>query len=231
MPNLLQNEIGRLGKRLLELGGRAEESLHLAVRALLERDRQLARQVIDADTAIDAMEVGLEEDVLGTLALHRPVAGDLRFVVSVLKISNDLERVGDLATSIARQALVVADGPDTPVPVDLRTMAPQVSAMLREALDALVRADAAQALRVRDADRDVDARHRANAECTERAIESDWSGTHYYLAYLSASRSLERIADHAKNIADDVAYVVGGEVVRHPALRGQPPPNAGGPSQ
>jgi phosphate transport system protein len=215
MPSILQNEIAKLEQRLLSLGGYAEESVQRAVRALAERDRELARQVIVADADIDTLEVDLEEEGLKVLALHRPVAGDLRFVVAVLKINNDLERVGDLATSIAKQALIIAGGPDVAAPIDLQVMAQKAAVMLRQSLDALVRADVDLARQVRAADGEVDAAHQGNAAGIAAAIARSVGGTPAYLAYLAASRSLERVADHAKNIADDVVYMLEGEIVRH----------------
>ena len=223
MPSILQNEIAKLEQRLLSLGGYAEESIHRAVKAVAERDRQLAQQVIADDAEIDALEVDLEEEGLKVLALHRPVAGDLRFIVAVLKINNDLERVGDLATSIARQALITADRPDVRAPFDLPAMAVKATTMLRQSLDALVGADVGLARQVRGADREVDAAHQANTAALEAAIAGGVGGTTCYLAYLAVSRSLERIADHAKNIADDVVYMLAGEIVRHRGTAGPGP--------
>jgi phosphate transport system protein len=222
MPNILQNEIAKLEKRLLSLGGCAEESIHRAVRAVVERDRHLAQQVVEADTEIDNLEVDLEEEGLKVLALHRPVAGDLRFIVAVLKINNDLERVGDLATSIARQALIVTDRPVLAAPFDVPTMAQKAVAMLRRSLDALVQADVGLARQIRGADKEVDAAHQANTAAIEASIARNTGGTTGCLAYLAVSRSLERVADHAKNIADDVIYLLEGDIVRH---RGTPRPN------
>ena len=215
MPNILQNEVAKLENRLLTLAACAEESIHRAVRAMVERDRELARQVVLADAEIDSMEVDLEEEGLKVLALHRPVAGDLRFIVAVLKFNNDLERIGDMGTSIARQALVVAGRPDVAVPFDVQAMAQKAVIMLRQALDALVRADVDLARRVHAADKEVDAAHEANTAGIEAAIARCVSGTACYLAYLAVSRSLERVADHAKNIADDVIYMLEGDIVRH----------------
>ncbi len=215
MPNILQSEIAKLENRLLSLGGCAEASIHRAVHAMVERDRDLAQQVILDDAEIDGLEVDLEEEGLKVLALHRPVAGDLRFIIAVLKINNDLERIGDMGTSIARQALTVADRPEVAVPFDVQAMAQKAVAMLRQALDALVRADVELARQVKGADKEVDAVHLANTRGIEAAIARCVSGTGSYLAYLAVSRSLERVGDHAKNIAADVIYMLGGDIVRH----------------
>jgi phosphate transport system protein len=223
MPNILQNEIAKLEARLLHLAGCAEESIHRAVRAMVERDRDCAQQVILDDAEIDTLEVDLEEEGLKVLALHRPVAGDLRFIIAVLKINNDLERIGDMGTSIARQALVVARRADVAVPFDVLAMAQKAAAMLRQALDALVRSDVDLARRVHGADKDIDAAHEANTASIEAAIARCVSGTSCYLAYLAVSRSLERVADHAKNIADDVVYMLEGDIVRHRGPSGQYP--------
>lgn len=220
MPNILQNEIAKLEKRLLCLGGCAEESIHLAVRAMLERNRELAQRVILADAEIDTMEVDLEEEGLKVLALHRPVAGDLRFIVAVLKITNDLERIGDMGTSIARQGLIVASQAEVAVPFDVQAMAQKAVAMLRRSLDALVGSDVGLARQVSGADAEVDAAHLANTAGIVAAIAGSVSGTASYLAYLSVSRSLERVADHAKNIAADVIYMLEGDIVRHRGAAG-----------
>ena len=228
MSKILINEISRLEKRLLTLSGCAEENLHKAVKAVTDRDRVRAQAVIAADAQIDRQEVDLEEEGLKLLALHRPVAGDLRFIVAVIKMNSDLERIGDLAETIARQALLLADRPEVPAPFDLQPMAARASAMIRDTLDALIRADVATARQVRAADKEVDALHHANLARVENAIRTNVEAVDAYLAYLSVSRSLERIADHAKDIAADILYMLEGEIVRHPQ-KAESDPAAGPP--
>lgn len=215
MSKLLENEVHRLEKQMLALCGLAEDAICKAVKAVEDRNRDLANAVIESDTAIDRAEVELEEEGLKTLALHQPVAVDLRFIVAVLKINSDLERLGDLATSIAKQALALADLPDMPQPFDVRGMSAKAVHMICMSIDALVRLDAAMARQVRSLDREVDTRHHENLVLLEYTMRERPASVPACMAYLAVSRSLERVGDHAKNIADDVIYMVEGEIVRH----------------
>jgi len=223
MSKILLSEIDRLEKSLLRLSTVAEESLHKAVKAVLTRDPQLARSVIAADAEVDEMEVELEEDCLKVLALHQPVASDLRYIVVMLKINNDLERVGDLATNIAQRALLISDQPEITVPFDLQSMAEKVWTMIRDSVDALVRLDEALAGSVRELDKEVDRQHHANYDQLAAAAKKNIPLLDAYIAYLSVSRSLERIADHATNIAEDVVYLLEGAIVRHDGMHKQVP--------
>jgi len=167
---ILAREIDRLKQRILLLGGRVESSLRQAVKAVRERDTALARSVIDTDEEIDQQEVELEEECLKILALHQPVAIDLRFIVAVLKINNDLERVGDLATNIADHAIFLSERPPIAFPFDFEAMAERVQEMLRLSLDALVNQSSSAAQRVRLADDEVDRLHRAAVERVSAAF-------------------------------------------------------------
>ncbi len=215
MPKHLQREIENLKKRILHLGTVVEESLQKAVRALRRRDDVLARSVIDTDPDIDEMEVRVEEECLKVLALHQPVAIDLRFIVAVLKINSDLERIGDLAVNVAERAVFLASRDPVDIPFDFAGMAWKTQAMLKKSLDALVNLDVDLASKVRSADDEVDAMNRQMYRQVEQGIREHPDRLESLIQLLSASRHLERVADHATNIAEDVIYMLEGEIVRH----------------
>ncbi len=217
MPVHLQKEINRLKKMVLALGARVEENLRAAVRAVTDRDRDLARRAIDADHEIDRTEVDVEEECLKILALHQPVANDLRYIVAILKINHDLERVGDLAVSIAERVEALADVPPFEIPFDLPGLAAKVQSMLSGSLDAMINLDADRARRIWLSDDEIDQRNReAYARITER-LHREPAQADGLLSLLSVSRNLERVGDHATNIAKDVLYIVEGEIFRHRA--------------
>jgi len=223
-PNpLLQREIDALKQRLLLLAGKIEGALRVAVRAVRDRDHQLARRVLDGDGEIDQLEVDLEEECLKVLALHQPVAHDLRFIVAVLKINNDLERVGDLAANIARSALHLADHGRFTIPFDFYGMADKAAAMVKISLDALVQLDRAAAERVIDADDEIDRIHEETYLRVEDEIRGRPEQVALQLNFIGLSRSLERIADMATNIAEDVIYLIDGEIVRHQKKKSDQP--------
>lgn len=213
----LTKEIDTLKKNILALSTVVEESVHKAVRSIDERDMELARDVIDNDEVIDQTEVDIEESCLKLLALHQPVAIDLRFIVAVLKINNDLERIGDLAVNLAERALYLSVHPPVGVPFDFGAMAKKSQSMLKNSLDALVNMNAGLAAKVILEDDDVDAMNQEMYIKVQQAIRKDTDRLESYIHYLSASRHLERIADHATNIAEDVIYMIRGEIIRHKA--------------
>ncbi len=213
--SLLSREIDKLKERLLLIGGEVERSLSDAVRAVDERDLELARKVVDHDTEIDRMEVDLEEECLKILALYQPVATDLRFIVTVLKVNNDLERIGDLAANIADYSLMLNGGKDVPFSYDFATMAAKTQEMLSNSLDALVNRSADLAHRVRNADDEVDDLHRQMYGKVEKRMKDHPELMSVFIKHIGLSRCLERIADLATNIAEDVIYLVTGEIVRH----------------
>ena len=213
----LLREIEHLKKEILMVGAMAELSVREATKAIETYDSVLARQVIEKDAQLDQMEVDVEEVCLKTLALHQPVATDLRFIVAVLKINNDLERVGDLAVNIAERALFLTSRPRIDIGFDFSAMAVGVQSMLKMSLDALVNYDADQAHRVSAKDDAIDAMNRQMYRLVQRAILDHPECTETLIHMLSAVRHLERIADHATNIAEDVIYMIKGQIVRHQA--------------
>jgi len=225
MSNVLQKELDRLKKMILALCAVVEENVSRSVRSVETRDPQLAQRIVDSDKEIDATEVDIEEECLKVLALHQPVAGDLRLIVAVLKINSDLERIGDLAVNIAQRGLSLASRERIPVPVDLTVMSEKVQAMLRKSLDALVNLDARLAHEVGAHDDEVDELNRRNFRTIQEEIRKNPGEIEPLIEYLSVSRHLERVADHASNIAEDVIYLIEGTIIRHRGAEYQPPPS------
>src|SRR5262245_4047194 len=224
MSKHLERDLDNLQRDILALAASVETAIHKAIRALQERDSALAQQVIAGDAAIDEEENHVEEECLKTLALYQPVAIDLRRITAVLKINTDLERMGDLAEDMAERALQLAQPPFIAVPDDLQRMADVTATMVRQSLDAVSNLDARLARAVCRMDDVVD---RFNHDIIEELVRSMQSAPELVrpgLSLFSATRHLERIADHATNIAEDVIYLVEGEIVRHrpAAFSGQP---------
>jgi phosphate transport system protein len=215
MSVFLEREIDELKKLISSLAAHVEANVEKAVRAVHEKNTELAHEVVESDPDIDQMEVNIEEECLKVLALHQPVAHDLRFIVAVLKVNNDLERIGDLAAGIAEQVEDLADMGMGPAPYDLLGMAGRVRAMLRDSLDAMMGRDAEIARRVIEADDEVDAMDRLMYPEVRAAIRENLDRTAGYIRLLRVSQNLERIADHATNIAEDVIYLAEGEIIRH----------------
>jgi len=210
-----QNEIDRLKKKILHLAALVEESLRLAVRAVSDRSVEIADRVIDGDPVIDSLEIEVEEDCLKILALHQPVAADLRYVVAVLKINNDLERIADLAVNIAERARDQARCAHMAVAFDLTAMLDRAVTMVRKSVDSLVAQDTDMAREVRLEDDVIDEMHRAMFHMIQQLLRENPDKVEYLVCLLSVSRNLERIADHATNIAEDVVYMIEGVIVRH----------------
>lgn len=220
-PRHIEREIDKLKREILALGAVVEESLHNAVRALEDRDTALARQTIEGDPAIDQMEVDVEENCLKVLALHQPVARDLRLIIAILKINNDLERVGDLAVNIAERALFLATKEKLEIPLDFVHMAEVAKQMLKKSLDALVGENPALAHEVCRMDDEVDAINREMYGVIQDAIRTRPERLESLIHLLSVSRHLERVGDSATNIAEDVIYMIEGVIVRHKVERYQ----------
>ncbi len=215
MTTHLHKEIENLKKRILYMGAEVEELVRKAVDALAARKVKAAQEVIDHDEALDQTEVEIEEECLKILALHQPVAIDLRYVIAVLKMNNDLERIGDLAVDIAERAVFLSERAPIDLRLDLQGMADLVQWMLKNSLDALVNSDPSLARQVRASDDEVDDMNRGMFTLVQDYIRRDPEHAAEAIHWLSASRHLERIADQATNIAEDVIYMVEGEIVRH----------------
>ncbi len=207
--------IEQLKKKILHLTAMVEENLLTAVKSINLRDSGLAETVVDNDYEIDKMEVEVEEECLKILALHQPVAIDLRFIISVLKINNDLERIGDEAVNIAMRTTELARWDRTDVPFNLSVMLRLAVRMVKRSTDALIAMETSDAREVCFADDEMDEYHKETYRAVQEEIKKDPKYTPYLISLLGVSRSLERIADHATNIAEDVIYMVNGEIIRH----------------
>ena len=215
MSKHLQRDLDGLQRDMLALAGLVEGAVHKAIHSLQERDVDMAHEVIDGDGQIDSEENHIDEECLKILALHQPVAVDLRLIAAAMLINVDLERIGDLAEEIAERALHLAQPPLLPIPEKLQRMTDLTTMMLREALDAYVNLNKPQAQAVMRMDDEVD---RYNTEIIHEIVEQMKKTPALVdagLSMFSAVRHLERIADHATNIAEDVIYLIDGEIVRH----------------
>jgi phosphate transport system protein len=215
MTRHLQRDLDNLQRDLLAEAAHVEEAIHFSIQSLQAWDKDRARQVIDGDPRIDEEENLIEDAALKILALHQPVAIDLRRVASILKINTSLERMADLAASIAQRVTHLVSLPRIVIPDKLQIMTDLTTSMVREALDAFVNLDTRRARRVIRLDDEVD---RLNAEIIEELVplmKSSADAVEPGLSLFSVTRHLERIADHATNIGEDVVYLVEGEIVRH----------------
>ncbi len=216
MTKHFQRELARIRELLLHIGDIVELSVTEAVRAIETKDVKLATEVIDRDRNIDIREVELEEECLKALALHQPVAMDLRLIVACLKMNNDLERIGDLAVNIAHKVGDLREFENITVDTDLLLqMSTAAQSMLRKALNALVNLNVEEARVVLKGDDVIDELNRKVHVQMGALMRKDIDNLRAYQIYVSVSRNLERIGDHATNIAEDVIYLVEGEIIRH----------------
>ena len=215
MTRHIEHQIAQLKDSILRFGTIVEESISRSNIALFKQDIALAQKVIANDAEIDRLEVELEEECLKVLALYQPVAADLRFVVAALKINNDLERIGDLASNIAKTVSQLTTTGPFKLPEEISSKAKQAEEMVKNSLDAVVKADPDLARQVREEDDVVDAGRQAVRKLVIQQIQKNPEKVESLLQINSVSKHLERIADMATNIAEDVIYMVEGEIVRH----------------
>ncbi|MBF0407381.1 MAG: phosphate signaling complex protein PhoU [Candidatus Riflebacteria bacterium] len=215
MSRHLSNEIEKLKTRILEMAGMVESRVHRAVKSLENLSIEEAQLIIDSDIEIDQAEVEIEEECLKILALHQPVAIDLRLIIAALKINVDLERIGDLAVNIAERALFLSKCEAIKLSINFGEIQNRSLAMLRESLESLMKYDTSLARRVRNSDDEVDKINRQMYLYVAEKGKEHPDQIDSLLSYLSVSRHLERIADYASNIAEDVIYLVEGIIVRH----------------
>lgn len=217
-----EEELEQLKVRLLHMGGLAEEQVRLAIRALVDRDAAAVTRVLQSDAPINALHIEVDNRCFTLLALHQPMAVDLRVIVAGVKINTDLERVGDLACNIAEAAERYTTHAPVKELIDIPRMAAVAQAMLRDALDAFVRRDPALAQYVLNEDDTLDGlKTQIFRELLTYMLE-DPSTIAPALDLILISRHLERIGDHATNIAEDVIFMVSAKDVRHHAAEGQP---------
>lgn len=209
-----EEDLVRLRQSVLEMGGLVERQIQDAVTALARGDEALAEATIERDHEVNRYDVEIDEQCVHILALHQPAARDLRFITTSLKITTDLERVGDMAVNISERAIELAEKPGS-LQVDLPRMADTVRKMLRECLDAFVHEDADLALAVCREDDEIDVLHREMFSYLLGRMTSDPGLVVPGTAQLFVSKYLERIADHATNIAEMVIFMVKGKSIRH----------------
>jgi phosphate transport system protein len=215
MRSRFQHGLDELRERLLEMGGMAEAAIELAAESYRKRDGRLAQQVFERERKINQSERTIDEIAVDLLAMQQPMATDLRFVLAVLKINADLERVGDLAVNIAQRSLDLLQEPEVEVPVDISRMTTAVSTMVRRALESFLSAKIEVAQAVLEMDSIVDRMKDEAFVNLVAQMKRDPEHVRSYLDVLLIARSLERIADHATNIAEDVIFWVSGADVRH----------------
>lgn len=215
MTQHFQNELQSLKEALSKLATRVEENLHRAIQSIKERSLELAKEVLEVDKEVDRMEMLLEEEVLKVLALHQPVATDLRYVITVLKLNNELERIGDLTGNVAERAIAILEGESFEFEHDFETQSRLVCQMVRKSLDAIFQMNREGAIEVFKLDDEVDSIHRNMYDLVRKKLLDDPSQIAFLLNNLSISKHLERIADHAENMASDILYMFDGEIIRH----------------
>ncbi len=213
----LKRDLESLHQHIMSMCAMVEEVVHRAVAELVRPDVRVSQEIVDGDDEVDRWDVRIEEECLKILALHQPVAGNLRRVAAVMKIGWELERVADVAVNIAERAAGLAGAPEVPVPDKLHHMAQAALDMLRLALDAFVSLDSRLARDVCVQDDVVDALNREIIDELLVMMKRSPDLVEPALQLFSASRHIERIADHATNIAEDVVYLVEGGIIRHRA--------------
>jgi phosphate transport system protein len=219
-----QDDLDRLKSRLVRMAGMAEASVRMAVEALLQRNEAKAREVIEREATLDALELEIEDMAVNLLALQQPMARDLRLITMAMRISSDLERVGDHAVNIAEAVGWLLEAPVFPVLPEIEEMVRIATDMLTDALDAFVRGDATLAREVVRRDDRVDELHDNNFRILLTHMMEDPRKITAGMDLLLVSGNLERIADLATNISEDIVYMVEGRTIRHDAGRQERPP-------
>jgi phosphate transport system protein len=215
MQRHFHEELEALKQTLLAMGGLVEDQIRRVMRALTERDEALAQEVIDRDRQVNTYDVEVDEQCVQLLALNQPAAGDLRFITTAMKIVTDLERIGDQAVNIAQRAIELNREPQLKPYIDLPRMAERAQAMVKESLDAFVARDTDLARRVCAEDAEVDALKEQMFRELLTFMMEDARTIPRAIRLILISRFLERVADHATNIAEMVVYMVEGKMVRH----------------
>jgi phosphate transport system protein len=215
MARFMIKELDKIKKKILSLGALVEERVRMTSAAVENRDAVIAQKIIDNDWEIDEMEVDIEEECLKILALHQPVAIDLRFIVAIIKINNDLERIGDEVVNIAERVKIIAKRPPLDFSFDYSLMGEKAQKMLKLGLDALVGMDDDIAWKVVHLDDEVDQLKDEAYDQILSAMSADPSRVGYLINLLLISRHIERMADHATNIAEEVIHLIEGEIIRH----------------
>ena len=211
----LQRDLENLHHEILTQAGRVEQMIYDSVSALCKRRYELVSSVLAQDDVVDRKEVQIEEECLKLLALHQPVARDLRHITTILKLNADLERIADLACNIAERAEYLQGFPYFPTPDELSSMAENATEMLRMALDSFVNSDTKAAEKVIQLEARVDQQNRDVIKELEDLLRLDSTQVEPALHVFSAARNIEQVADHAENVAEEVIYMIDGEIIRH----------------
>ena len=217
MPKRLQKDIEKIKKMVLSVGAMVEERVRMAIKAIETWDAVLAEDIIRRDYEIDELEIEVEEECLKILALHQPVAVDLRFLIATIKINSELERIGDEAVNIANRVRNISKRRKLDLSFDFGLMAEKAATMLRLSLDSLVNLDLDLAFKVLTLDDDVDRMHREMYDRIKEAMADHPEYVGYLINLYTTSRHLERVGDHSTNIAEEVIYLIEGEIIRHRA--------------
>jgi len=217
MRSRFQQGLDDLRSRLLRMGGLAEQAVDRACQAFIDRDLARCHLVLEGETQINAVEREIDEQAFDLLAMQQPMAVDLRFILAVTKINSDLERVGDQAVNIAERVMDMVELPQVDLPVDIPRMAAAVSAMVRRALESFIEGKAELAQAVLEMDNVVDRMRDEAFIALVKEMNENPASTRQALDTLLVARNLERVADHATNIAEDVIFWVRGADVRHGA--------------
>jgi phosphate transport system protein len=215
MPRHFHEELEALKQTLLAMGGLVEDQIRRVMKALLERDDVMAQEVIERDRQVNTYDVEVDEQCVSLLALYQPAAGDLRFITTAMKIVTDLERIGDQAVNIAQRVLELNREPQLKPYIDLPRMAEQAQRMVKESLDAFVARDTALARQVCGEDSEVDLLKEQIFRELLTFMMEDPRTIPRAIRLILISRFMERVADHATNIAEMVVYLVEGKMVRH----------------
>jgi phosphate transport system protein len=215
MAKHFHRELEKIKKNILSLGAMVEERVQMAIKAIENRDAVVAEQIIRSDHEINEMEMEVEEDCLKVLALHQPVAIDLRFLIAIIKINNDLERIGDQMVNVAQRVVTLSKHQSPDFNFEYSAMGEKAATMLKMSLDCLVNLDNDVAFKVLVMDDVVDAMQKAAYDEFKRAILANPEQVSPLTNIYLVSRHLERMADHATNIAEEVVYLIEGEIVRH----------------
>jgi len=210
-----EEELDNLRNHLLEMSGLVEDSIYRSVQALVEKDEVAAQQVLQNEARINRMEIAIDEIATSLLARVQPMATDLRFITAAIKINNDLERMGDISVNIVRRTLALMREPISKELVDIPHMATLVQSMIRKSLDAFVRKDAELARSILTSDDVIDELRDSVYEELIGLMERDPAAVRQCVNLMFIARALERLADHATNIAEDVLFLVQGVEVRH----------------
>lgn len=216
-----EKELQEIKNGLIYLGALTEKAIQKAISSLLERNSELAREVIKDDAEIDNLDNELEDRCVRILALRQPTAIDLRFITTAIKINGHLERIGDMAVNIAEKAIMLNEEPQLKPYIDLPRMADMVGEMIKLSLDALIKSDLVLAEKVRHTEHAVDELNEQIFRELLTFMMEDTKAIHRAILIMQISKNLERIADHAKGVADMVIYLVTGESVRHQFYRGE----------